>query len=738
FDSAQFQGADLTGVNLSRSWLRQANLSNTQLEGIQFGELPYLRMDDTVRVCAYSPDGSIIGVAVWEEIGDGIGIDIYDTSTWKLLRSTTVTGVTSIAFSPDTDSGRMVSGHKNGKIRLWDWHCAVMKSFRMKRHTGTVCSLVYSPCGNRIASASYDRTVRLWDSELRECVFVFKGHTARVMSVRFSPDGRQLLSGSKDGTIRFWDSETGKPGVVLSPSLRKIRRLAISLDGRWIASGHKNGNVRLWDIVSDKPGPLLQDHTDLVTGIAFSPNVKLIATASRDRKEKLWDVSTGDLIATFNDHSYYIWDIAFSPDNLTIASASDDGAVRLWKASSSPSSIVIQDQIGNARQVVYSLDGLSLLSVDRSGVIRQESATTGARGLVLFELPDPESIKALTFSADSNWIATGCDDGSVRLWNSCTGAAGPVLEGHSSAVRILAYSTCGRWIASSDGDAVQLWDLHDTEQRRVLVEGGGDNWDRISDLKFSPEGHQLAINSVHGTVWFFDCHTKDPPTSKKPMKNGFMAFDFSPDGQQLALGTCGSIALWNLQSDEPNLKLKVPTNVFRSFLSMTIAYSPTGEFLASYNDDSVVLLWHRQSVEGDTETWSSTFVLCVFHGDITSLSWNPVVPTEFTTASKDGSVRLWRVSSDDEPVAVKMLWGTNLRRLCSAGVVLEGTTGLDPMHQRLLAQRGLFVKGLPDGSEYGVTPEYGVSQLSLEATDDWSNGGSADEFEDDDGYEDED
>ncbi|KAK5822969.1 hypothetical protein F5H01DRAFT_336981 [Linnemannia elongata] len=85
-----------------------------------------------------------------------------------------------------------------------------------------------------------------------------------------------------------------------------------------------------------------------------------------------------------------------------------------------------------------------------------------------------------------------------------------------------------------------------------------------------------------------------------------------------------------------------------------------------------------------------------------------------------------------------MLWGTNLRRLCSAGVVLEGTTGLDPIHQRLLAQRGLFVKGLPDGSEYGVTPEYGVSQLSLEATDDWSNGGSADEFEDDDGYEDED
>ncbi|KAG0068020.1 hypothetical protein BGZ89_005340 [Linnemannia elongata] len=737
FDSAQFQGANLKGVNLSGSWLRQANLSHAQLEGVQFGEWPYLRMDDTVRVCAYSPDGRMLGMALWEEmgkIGDGIGIEIFDTSTWQRINLITVTGVTSVAFSPD--SQQMLSGHDSGKVRSWDYTSGE-ELLVMEGHTDAIRSVACSPCGNRIASSSLDKTVRLWDLETGQCVFVFEGHTAWVIGVRFSPDGRQLISGSKDGTIRFWDTETGKPGVVLSPSLEEMYCLAFSADGRWIASGHEDGNVRLWDIVSDKPGPLLQDHTDLVTGIAFSPNVKLIATASRDRKEKLWNVSTGDLIATFDDHTHYIWDIAFSPDNLTIASASDDGAVRLWRANSSPSRTAIQALTDDVVKVAYSLDGLSILTVDCDGIVRQGDATTGARGLVSFELPDPESVKASTFSADGNWIATGCDDGTVRLWNSCTGAAGPVLEGHSSAVRILAYSTCGRWIASSDRDTVRLWDLHDTEQRSVLVEGGGDNWDRISDLKFSPEGHQLAINSGHGTVWFFDCHTKDPPTSKKPMKNGFMAFDFSPDGQQLALGTSRSIALWNLQSDEPNLKLKVPSSMWRDFGYMTIAYSPTGEFLASYNDDNVVLLWHRQSVERDTETWSSTFVLSVFHDDITSLSWNPVVPTEFTTASKDGSVRLWRVSSDDEPVTVKMLWGTNLRRLCSAGVVLEGTTGLDPIHRRLLAQRSAFIKGLPDDSEYRIWPEYGVSLLGLEATDDWSNDGSADEPEDDDGSEDE-
>ncbi|KAF9136677.1 hypothetical protein BGX30_010961 [Mortierella sp. GBA39] len=88
------------------------------------------------------------------------------------------------------------------------------------------------------------------------------------------------------------------------------------------------------------------------------------------------------------------------------------------------------------------------------------------------------------------------------------------------------------------------------------------------------------------------------------------------------------------------------------------------------------------------------------------LSWNPVVPTEFITASGDGSVLAWRVSRDDGTVAVKMLWGTNFMRLCATDVVLEGATGLSPIQCKLLVQRGDFNRrlysvnyGSDDGSE---------------------------------------
>ena len=165
-----------------------------------------------------------------------------------------------------------------------------------------------------------------------------------------------------------------------------------------------------------------------------------------------------------------------------------------------------------------------------------------------FEFPNPEPI--LAFSADSNRIAIGCEDGSVRLWDRSTGAAGPVLEGHQRAVQILAYSTCDRWIAPSDRKIVRLWDLHNTEQRYVLVDTGGRNGYKINDLKFSSTGHQLAICSRDGKVWLFDPRTRVLLTSKKLMEKEILELDYLPNGQQLALGTYTSIALWDLQSDE--------------------------------------------------------------------------------------------------------------------------------------------------------------------------------------------
>jgi WD40 repeat protein len=630
----------------------------------------------------------MLGVALWE---NNLGVSIYDTFSWQRIRLIRgISRVRAIAFSPD--SQHILSGDDVRRVMLWDCTSGE-RLLVMKGHTDGVTSLAFSHCGKQIASGSTDDTVRLWDSQTGVMLFVLKGHTLLVSSVKFSPHGHQLVSGSWDGTIRFWNTETGEAVVVWSPSLGGIYSLDISPDGQWIVSGHKEGDLRLWDAASGNPGLVLRRHSEFILGVAFSPNGQLIASSCMDRKVFLWDASTGDVVSTFGSRLGRISGVAFSPDGLTIAMGSYEKRVLLSEVNSSKSNIETQDQIDGASIVAYSSDGLSILSVNGRGIVRVWDAKTGVGGSVLFELPSLSLITTLGISWNSNQIATGCGDGSVRLWDSSTGATGPMLKGHWMTVKNLACSACGRWIASSDfGRDVRLWDLHDLGQKYILVDiRRNSDCDGIAGLTFSPTGHELAVGSGNGKVWVFDPRTRGLLMCKRLKKRLSGVMEYSPNGQQLALVTEDSIVFWDLHSDERCSEMKVLVNsrtIYRVF--QHIAYSPCGQFLVSSNSRRIIHLWHRRLGTENLESWSCVFALRVFHTDVRSLSWNPIVPMEFVTASRDGSVRVWRVSSDDGGVAVKMLWGSNIRILCTTSVVLEGATGLSPTHQKLLDQREAF------------------------------------------------
>src|SRR5262249_30746533 len=85
----------------------------------------------------------------------------------------------------------------------------------LKGHKGKVISVAFSPDGKRIATGSFDRTAKIWDSETGKEIFTLKGHTGAVTSVAFSPDGRRIATGSFDSTARVWDASTGQEALIL-------------------------------------------------------------------------------------------------------------------------------------------------------------------------------------------------------------------------------------------------------------------------------------------------------------------------------------------------------------------------------------------------------------------------------------------------------------------------------------------------------------------------------------------
>ncbi|KAG0270777.1 hypothetical protein BGZ95_001541 [Linnemannia exigua] len=474
-----------------------------------------------------------------------------------------------------------------------------------------------------------------------------------------------------------------------------------------------DGGLQLWNAVTKESGPVLLGHTETVLGIAFSPHDQWIASSSQDNTVRLWDVSTGALLSTLNGHENFVYGVAISPDGLQLASGGADERIRLWemnsnRSSSSSSSLSTAELQGHnagggpVLSVVYSPDGGSIMSVC-DHTFRQWDATTGAIGSFSFDFPRPRNMEATVFSPDGNHIISSDDkDGFIQLWDRHTGAEGLLLEGHTSQVIEMAYSPCGRWIASASWDnVVRLWDLHDPKQNRVIDGMGDDVYESVGSLMFTRAKElRFAVSASNGFVRFFHPPSGELLLSKKLSESRIQHMTSSPDGRQLALNIDFSVFLWDMQSDKPSVELKGHTGYV-----YTIAYSPCGQWITTGSEDRTVRVWRRgpltlpsedeEEEEEEVENWSCAYVVRGFLGTIRTIVWNHVKPLEFVTGCIDGSVRVWQVSSgsvdgdydNDNTVSVKLIWGSNLRILCAEGLAFESAVGLASKHQTLLSQR---------------------------------------------------
>ena len=163
--------------------------------------------------------------------------------------------------------------------------------------------MAFSPDGSRIASAGWDKTVKVWDAATGQETLTLRGHTDWVYSVAFSPDGSRLASASEDKTVKVWDAATGQETLTLKGHTGPVRSVAFSPDG----SRHRLRQRRSdGEGVGRGDGPgdaHAQGAYPWVRSVAFSPDGSRIASASDDQTVKVWDAATGQETLTLRGHT---------------------------------------------------------------------------------------------------------------------------------------------------------------------------------------------------------------------------------------------------------------------------------------------------------------------------------------------------------------------------------------------------------------------------------------------------
>jgi len=386
-----------------------------------------------------------------------------------------------------------------------------------------------------------------------------------VDAVAWGASGR-LIAVAHRTNVSVVDAITLRERVRLRGHTATVTSVAFASDGRTIATGSRDGTVRVWDVASGHELHKLEGHTGEVLSVAIGPDAHLLASGGTDKVVRLWHLATGDGHSTLTGHEGAVTALSFSADSKTVASSSMDKRTIVWDLASSTPKVTVPAQSGPLRAVSL-------------GAAIATGAEDGA--LKLFNLKNGEALKpleshtsavtAVAFSPNASKLATASLDASVRLFDSASGALLRTLEGHSVFALALSWSPDGKYLASSGFNTVHLWDASTyTEVGRLSGHAQA-----VTALAWAPDGKSLAIGSQDRSVRVFSREVRSLHAHSGPVT----ALAWSSQGGLVSGSIDGTVRRWTLESGSSNAPVENVGSV------QAMQWSPDGKSLAVVSPD---------------------------------------------------------------------------------------------------------------------------------------------------------
>jgi WD40 repeat protein len=449
--------------------------------------------------------------------------------------------VNRVAF--DSMGSRLATASADTTVKVWDVGGVGVRTLSGRDgHFGSVTSVSFSPDDQLLVTGSLEGTAKIWEVATGEVLNTIAVSDVPVQSVTFNVDGSQVITASADGTAQVWDvqSITGRGRLVHSPGI-PVTSAAISRDGTRLVTAGEDKTARIWDTASLREGVRLIGHTAPLTEAVFSPDGHWLATGSTDRTARIWDTATGRELRRLSGHTDTVFSVAFSPDGTLLATASEDGTAKVWDPVSGTELTTLYGHTSAVHSVAFSPDGSKMATGAWDDTARLWSVVSHTA-----------IVKSIAFSPDGTQLATGSADATAKVWSVATGTERQGFRLRDEVASVV-FSPSGERLATADRDGTtRIWDLQSGDLVASAARGS-----EVMALSFSPDGRQLAVGYWVGPVVLLD--SESGAERARFGDDGLQVFSvaFNSDGTQLAaaIGQDGTVRVWDIGSRQEIFRL---------------------------------------------------------------------------------------------------------------------------------------------------------------------------------------
>lgn len=493
--------------------------------------------------------------------------------------------VRQVSFSPD--GLRLATASDDGTVRVWDLMTGNPLAV-LKGHEGAVNSINFSSNGKYLASASADKTIRLWDVEKGTFIRAFEGHKKAVKSVVFNPAGDRLASASEDREAKIWDVSRGTEIFTLSGHKARINAVVFSNNGSWIATASQDQTARIWDASSGQQMLSLEGHKGGVSSVKFSNDSSMVVTGSEDKTVRTWRAFSGKSIDTLTGHLDGVVSVDFSPDEKLIVSTAEDGKAIIWNRERSRLVSIIKGKDLGLSNAVFSHNGDWIAAASKGNIAHILPAQLYINNKI-FE-GHTDRVFSGVIGGDGELVVTSSRDNTARVWNIENGAQKIMLGGHHGKVHHSIFSPDQETIATASKDgSIRIWSMESGRTTKILAGDFG----AVNKIAYSSDGKYIAGAYQDKVVQVWDVEEGEVVHQFTGHSGPVWSVRFSVDDLKVySSSSDGTIRIWDISTGE---QTGVLSGGDKSILS--IAISPDGKMLMSGAVDGVARFWDLEKQE---------------------------------------------------------------------------------------------------------------------------------------------